>query len=150
MNQDEDVMRYFPHVFTPEQSKASFERIKKHYENHGYTFFAVDLLKEETFIGLIGIVNTQFEAHFTPCVEIGWRLMKKYWGLGLATEGAKACVDHAFYELDIEEIYSFTPVVNRSSERVMQKIGMERVGTFRHPLVPDHPLEDHLLYKIGR
>ncbi len=143
-------MHYFPHLYTEEQTKASFERIQKHFDDHGFTFFAADLLAEEAFIGFIGMVNTRFESHFTPCVEIGWRLMKEYWGQGLATEGARACIDHAFDALDIQEIYSFTPVTNLSSERVMQKIGMKRVGTFKHPMVPDHPLEDHLLYKISR
>ena len=148
MNRDPDVMQFFPHLMTPEQSEASFGKLKKHYDDHGITFFAVDLLETETFIGFIGLVNTRFESHFTPCVEIGWRLMKEYWGRGLATEGAVACLNYAFDILGLEEIFSFTPMTNLPSERVMQKIGMKRVGTFRHPMIPDHPLEEHLLYRI--
>jgi len=147
MNQDPDVMQYFPQLLAPEQSEASFERMKKHYDEHGFTFFAVDNIEEEKFIGFIGLVNTRFESHFTPCVEIGWRLMKEYWGRGLATEGAAACLDYAFKELGLKEVYSFTPKSNFPSERVMQKIGMTKVGTFNHPMIPDHPLEEHLLYR---
>ncbi len=141
-------MRFFPYLLTPEQTDASFRKMRKHYDDHGMTFFAVDLLETGAFIGFIGLVKTLFESHFTPCVEIGWRLMKEYWGKGLATEGAAACIDFAFNELGLEEIYSFTPLTNLPSERVMQKIGMKRVGTFSHPMIPDHPLEQHLLYRI--
>jgi len=150
MNQDADVMQFFPHLMTPDQSEKSFGRMLQHYIDHGYTFFAVDLLDEDAFIGFIGLVNTRFESHFTPCVEIGWRIAKKYWGQGLAPEGAIACLDYAFSELNLNRVYSFTPVSNFPSERVMQKIGMRRMGTFNHPLVPDHALEEHLLYQIDR
>jgi len=150
MNQDADVMRFFPYPMTSEQTEASFGSLKKHYEDHGYTFFAVDLLEENSFIGFIGLVNTKFESHFTPCVEIGWRLMKEYWGRGLATEGARACINYAFDVLGLDSVYSFTPMSNLPSERVMQKIGMHRVGTFFHPMIPGHPLEEHLLYVIAR
>lgn len=150
MNQDPDVMRFFPFLMTAEQTEVSFQRTRQHYVDHGITFFAADILETGAFIGFIGLVHTRFEAHFTPCVEIGWRLMKKYWRKGLATEGAAACLKYAFDVLELEEIYSFTPVSNVPSERVMQKIGMKRVGTFHHPLIKDHPLEEHLLYRIDR
>jgi RimJ/RimL family protein N-acetyltransferase len=150
MNQDPDVMRFFPHIMTSGQTEVSFGRMKDHYRDHGYTFFAADHLEDQTFIGFIGLANTRFESHFTPCVEIGWRLMKKYWGRGLATEGAAACLDFAFDTLDIEEVYSFTPMSNLASERVMQKTGMKPDGSFMHPMIPDHLLEEHLLYRRSR
>ena len=91
------------------------------------------------------------EADFTPCVEIGWRLSKQFWGQGLATEGAGACLDFAFDKLGLNVIYSFTPLNNRPSERVMQKIGMQRQGTFSHPKIESgHPLREAHLYKIER
>ena len=150
MNQDEAVMKYFPDIMTPEQTKTSFNRMREHFDDHGYTFFAVDLLMEKKFIGFIGLVNTRFESHFTPCVEIGWRIMKDYWGRGLATEGATACINHAFNKLGLDSIYSFTPISNLPSARVMQKVGMTQIGTFAHPMIPNHPLEEHLLYMIDR
>jgi len=150
MNQDPDVMRFFPDLLTSGQTASSFVRMKKHYSEHGYTFFAVDLLDTSAFIGFTGLYNTRFTAHFTPCVEIGWRLMKEYWGFGYATEAAATCLDYAFDVLKLKEVYAYTPMSNLPSERVMQKIGMTRVGTFKHPMIPDNPLEEHLLYRIGR
>lgn len=148
MNQDPDVMQFFPHIVTPEQSEESFERINRHYKEHGFTFFAADFLHDKAFIGFIGLINTRVESHFTPCVEIGWRLIKTYWGRGLATEGARACLTYAFDTLDLDSVYSFTPLSNLPSERVMKKIGMHGIGTFKHPMIPNHALEEHVLYRI--
>lgn len=94
-----------------------------------------------------------FEAHFTPCVEIGWRLAADCWGRGLATEGAKAIVHHAFEALQLESLVSFTVAANVRSRRVMEKIGMTRdsADDFEHPNLPEgHPLRPHVLYRLSR
>jgi ribosomal-protein-alanine N-acetyltransferase len=57
----------------------------------------------------------RFEAHFTPCVEIGWRLAAKHWGQGYATEAASVVLDHAFGPLGLEQVVSFTVPANRRS-----------------------------------
>ena len=150
INSDPEVMRYFPSVLNIEQTKSLMKKINNHIDEHGYGFFAVDLLPENSFIGFIGFKNTSFEADFTPCVEIGWRLHKKYWNLGLATEGALRCLKFARTDLSLNEIYSFTPLLNKASERVMQKIGMNKIGEFDHPLVQNkHKLKLHSLYKTS-
>lgn len=142
-------MEYFPGLMSDEQSEASYIRAVEHREKHGYCFWAAELRESSEFIGFIGIQNTWFEAPFTPCIEIGWRLMKEHWNKGFATEGASACLKWA-YENSINEVYSFTPVQNKPSQRVMQKIGMQQVGTFRHPLLAeDSPLVKHVLYRIS-
>lgn len=142
-------MRYFPSTLTPEESKASYDRALEHQQKYGYCFWAAELKSIGQFIGFIGIQNTWFEAHFTPCIEIGWRLMKEYWGQGLAPEGAIASLEWS-QNHGIEEIYSFTPTTNIPSQRVMQKIGMEHVGSFLHPgLSEDSPLREHVLYKTS-
>jgi RimJ/RimL family protein N-acetyltransferase len=94
-----------------------------------------------------------FEASFTPCVEIGWRLSAEYWGRGLATEGARAVVKHAFGDLWLDEIVSFTVPGNVRSLRVMEKIGMTHDASedFDHPNLPEgHPLRRHVLYRLRR
>lgn len=101
------------------------------------------------FIGYVGFHHFDFDADFSPGVEIGWRLARKHWGQGYATEAAKACIDYARKHRLFNEIYSFTTVCNRRSERVMQKIGMGRVSFFSHPSLPKgHKLEPHVLYKL--
>lgn len=148
INSDPEVMKYFPSLLKKEETSSLMNRINDHIADHGFGFFAVDLLKERRFIGFIGLKKTSFIADFTPCIEIGWRLDKNYWNRGLATEGASHCLEFAFSELNLSEMYSFTPLLNKASERVMQKIGMKRIGKFDHPLVDDnHPLKAHVLYK---
>ncbi len=67
----------------------------------------------------------------------------------MVCEGAKRCIDYAFKELNISEIYSCTAMMNTNSERVMQKAGMSFVKKFNHTRVPDgHILNNHVLYRI--
>lgn len=151
MNQDKDVMEFFPSLLTIEQSHAMIDRLNQHYEDHGHTFYAVDELNSCKFIGFIGLVITTFESHFTPCLEIGWRLVPEIWGKGFATEGAKRCLKYAFEDLEKSEVYSFTALINSRSERIMQKIGMHKIDEFEHPKVdPQHQLSKHVLYKISK
>lgn len=150
MNQDAEVMKYFPSLFDLEQTRQSMQRQIDQQQASGFCFWATDRLDTQALIGFIGISRPRFKTSFSPCIEIGWRLMKEHWGQGLATEGAMACVSYARDELQIPELFSFTPLSNKPSERVMQKIGMQLLGTFRHPKIPlEHPLNEHLLYHIS-
>lgn len=149
LNADPDVMEFFPSVQTAEESLFQAERIMVHLEKYGFTFFAVERKDNGQFIGFTGLANVGFEADFTPCVEIGWRLSKANWGQGFATEAALACLEFGFDKLGLTEIYSFTSVYNQRSEAVMKRIGMHKVGEFDHPKIEKgHPLERHLLYKF--
>ena len=123
-------------------------RINVHFVSFGFGFYAVDLLETQFFIGFIGLGHPRFEAYFTPCVEIGWRILPQFWNKGYATEGALACLDYAFSVLKIQEIYSFTSILNLPSEKVMQKIGMTKLSNFEHPNLEDgHNLRTHVVYK---
>ena len=103
---------------------------------------------EPEFIGFIGLMNQTYESHFTPCVDIGWRLRRSAWGQGYATEGALACLHFAQESLSLSEVVSVASVSNKASERVMQKIGMTKVGEFDHLLLLDFPeLNPCLLYQ---
>ena len=149
MNADAEVMRYFPSTHTAEDTLAQIARIKAHFTNHGYGPFAVERKDTGQFIGFTGLSQPSFKSHFTPCVEIGWRLSKENWGQGFATEAAKACLQYGFTEIGLKEIYSFTATLNQPSINVMQKTGMNYMGNFEHPALPDgHVLKTHVLYKI--
>ncbi|MCB0557986.1 MAG: GNAT family N-acetyltransferase [Lewinellaceae bacterium] len=151
INQDAAVMEHFPATLRPEETEHLFLRLRQHFRDYGYCFFAVDRLDTGHFIGFIGLSHPRFDSFFTPCVEIGWRLARAEWGQGLATEGALACLDYGFNQLGLSEIYSYTPATNKASERVMQKIGMEKAGEFGHPLLAEEsPLYRHVLYRIGQ
>ena len=125
INQDPKVMEYFPYLQDLEMTKNFIDKVNTHFENHGYSLYATVRKDTGEFIGFIGLLIADFESHFTPATEIGWRLSSKHWGKGFATEGAKAVLDYAFRELNIPEIVSFTAAGNAKSIRVMQKIGLQ-------------------------
>jgi RimJ/RimL family protein N-acetyltransferase len=148
MNADPAVREYFPNLMTFDESVTSVRIIERHFDEYGYGLYAVDLLSPGEFIGFTGFSHPGFDAWFTPCVEIGWRLKQEAWGQGYATEAARACLAHGFAVLGLTKVLSFTAVLNIRSERVMQKIGMTRVGGFEHPgVAPGHVLRPHALYE---
>ncbi len=145
-------MRYFPSVLTREESDSLIQRIERHFKLHNFGLFAAELRNTQEFVGFIGLSVPGFEAPFQPAVEIGWRLAKRYWGQGLATEGALAALLYGFDELGLQEIVSFTVPENVASRRVMEKLGMthDQADDFEHPqLPPGHRLRHHVLYRIS-
>jgi RimJ/RimL family protein N-acetyltransferase len=151
INADMAVMEFFPSTRTHVETKSFIERMQKQYTEKGYCYFAVDTLADDTFIGFIGLSEQNFEANFTPCIDIGWRLARTTWNKGYATEGAKKCLEYGFEKLHLNEIYSIAPVANTKSQRVMMKIGMRKVATFDHPqLLENARLRKCLLYKIHK
>jgi len=153
LNADPQVMQFLPRLLLPEESDAAAKRIEDHFRRHGFGLYAVELRESGVFIGFIGLSIPAFKARFSPCIEIGWRLAAEYWGQGLATEGARAVTRHAFGELSLEEIVSFTVPSNIRSRRVMEKLGMTHnpEEDFNHPqLPPGHPLRRHVLYRLSQ
>jgi RimJ/RimL family protein N-acetyltransferase len=153
MNADLSVMEFFPAVLSREESDELAARIEAHFDQFGFGIWAVEIPEITPFAGFIGLSIPRFEASFTPCVEIGWRLARQYWGRGYATEGARAALAFGFETLQLDEIVSFTVPTNVRSRRVMEQLGMtHRPGDdFDHPLLPEgHALRRHVLYRIGR
>lgn len=149
LNADEEVMRYFPKTLSLEESEAFYHLITAEIRECGFGLYAVEVKENREFIGFIGFHRATFESDFTPCVEIGWRLKKEAWGMGYATEGAKACLQYGFKELGFDDIYSFTASINEPSKNVMEKIDMHFVKEFNHPKVDEtSPLRKHVLYHI--
>ncbi|MBM3797973.1 MAG: GNAT family N-acetyltransferase [Acidobacteria bacterium] len=147
---DPEVMRYFPALLSAAETEAMLERNRLHFARHGFGFWAAEAKETGELAGFIGLGIPSFEAHFTPCVEIRWRLAPRFWNRGLATEGAAALLGWAAEVLRLEEVVAFTAVENRASRRVMEKLGMTRdeADDFDHPRVPaGHPLQRHVLYR---
>ncbi len=151
LNADPRVMRHFPSVVSRAHSDRFASRIADHFAQHGFGLWAVEIKGVASFAGFIGLAIPQFEAHFTPCVEIGWRLAVEHWGNGYAPEGARAVAAFGFKTLD--EIVSLTVPENVASRRVMEKIGMTHDPSedFDHPSLPQgDPLRRHVLYRLRR
>jgi RimJ/RimL family protein N-acetyltransferase len=153
MNADERVMEYFPSLLTREESDAMIVRAESHFDAHDFAPFALELLETGQFLGFTGLMVPSFTAHFTPCVEIGWRLAHEHWNKGYATEAASAVLQLAFQEIGLAEVVSFTTTTNFRSRRVMEKLSMTRdpADDFPHPkLAASDPLSPHVLYRLKR
>ena len=153
LNSDPEVMEFLGVSLTSEQTTAMVDRFEAEWEDRGYGLFAVTWIETNESIGFIGLHEPSFSAHFTPCVEIGWRLARPAWGRGLATEGAAAVRDWAFGTLELDELVSMTARINLRSRRVMEKIGFtcDPADDFDHPssnLVEQ--LRPHVLYRARR
>ncbi|GIZ12919.1 GNAT family N-acetyltransferase [Pseudomonas sp. NCCP-436] len=148
---DPEVMAHFPAPLDRTGSEALLRRLQEHQDEHGFTFWYLQRQVDAAFVGFAGLARVGFAAHFTPAVEIGWRLALPYWGQGYAREAAQRALRFAFEELDVDQVVAFTTLANQRSWGLMERLGMRRDGVFEHPrLPPGHPLRLHLLYRIGR
>ena len=153
INQDPKVMEFLRAPWGAQDLEEFIERMEKQNSQFHYMAWAVELKSTGNLIGSIGLHNVQFEAHFTPAVEILWRLGSAYWGQGLASEGANATLEYGFKTLHLPEIVAFTVPKNLRSQRVMDKIGLKRdlQGDFLNPFVdPTHALAYNILYRLKR
>ena len=152
MNADPEVMRHMVRPLTREESDALVDRIERHFDELGYGLWAVEVPGVTRFAGFVGLLRATFPAHFTPAVEVGWRLDRPFWGQGYATEAARSALADAFERVGLSEVVSFTIPANLRSIAVMERLGMTRepADDFEHPNVPDgHPAKRHVLYRIS-
>jgi len=152
LNADPKVMNFFPNIRTVNESNLLAERLSGLIENNGWGFWAVECKADSNFIGFVGLHNCESNLPFSPAIEIGWRLARKYWGNGYATEAAKESLNFAFTTLNLNEVVSFTANNNKKSIAVMRNIGMiDTQRNFEHPNIEDdHPLKEHVLFKITK
>lgn len=151
MNADQLVMEYFPKTLTVDETVTMVTKISDKIAVNGFGFYACELKSTREFIGFVGLNIPDFNADFTPCVEIGWRLARKFWGNGYAKEAALKCLSSGFTDFGLNEIVSFTAKQNQRSWQLMKRIGMEYSGEFYHPkLATDHWLNPLVLYRINK
>lgn len=151
LNADPVAMEYFPSTLSRAESDAMIERLQAGLASRGWGSWCLDI--DGQCAGFVGLAVPSFEAHFTPCVEIGWRLAPAHWGHGYVTEAAQCVLDLAFGSLALAEIVSFTVAGNWRSRRVMERLGMQHdaVDDFDHPrITAGHPLQRHVLYRVRR
>ena len=151
MNFDSAVMKHFPSLLTTEESNSSVDRFIESWQR-GYGLWVVERRDSGSFVGFVGFSQPGWSAHFTPCIEIGWRLSSLSWGNGFATEGAVVALSWARENIVFprNEVVSFTTTANTRSRRVMEKLGLvhDESGDFDHPLLPDWPDRRHVLYRM--
>jgi RimJ/RimL family protein N-acetyltransferase len=151
LNADPVVMEHFPSVLSRAESDAHVDRMIARLDEQRWGLWAVEVPGVASCIGFVGLNAPWFEEHFTPAVEVGWRLARHAWGHGYASEAATESLRFAFEDLGLDEVVSFTSPRNERSQAVMLRIGMARdeAGDFDHPSVPvGNPLRRHVLYRI--
>ena len=151
LNSDPRVCEFLPNVLSQEETLTSVIKIHSHFKKHAFGLFAVELISTKTFIGFVGLKYFSFDSHFTPSVELAWRLSWENWGQGLATEAAQKVTQYGFETLGLPEILAITAKNNQGSRRVMEKLGMftNEDENFLHPqLEYSHPLAEHVLYRF--
>ena len=153
MSADPEVMRFFPALHDRAQTEAQIRLISDFIERDGIGWWAIEVPGVFEFAGFAGLSRPGFHAHFTPCVEVGWRLRRDAWGKGYATEAGRACLDFACEKLSLDEVISMAVTGNRRSRAVMERLGMTRRkdDDFEHPNIAlDHLLRPHVLYRLCR
>jgi RimJ/RimL family protein N-acetyltransferase len=151
INSDARVMQFFRSTLNRVQSDAMVDGIEKHFRKHGFGLWAIEVVGVAPFVGFAGLAVPEFTPHFTPCVEVGWRLAFEHWGRGYATEAARLALRYGFSAFAFSEVVSFTSVKTYRSRAVMERLGMRRdpADDFDYPLIPEgHPLRPHVLYRL--
>jgi ribosomal-protein-alanine N-acetyltransferase len=153
MNADPRVMEHFLAPLSRLESDALIDEFEARFDPRGFGLWALERRDDGTFIGFTGLAAVPWEAHFTPAIEVGWRLAPDAWAHGYATEAAREAVRFGFEDAELDEIVSFTVPANVRSRAVMERLGMthDPADDFDHPRLPvGHPLRRHVLYRIDR
>lgn len=153
MSADAEVMLHLLALASPEAVKGWIERQRTHFAVHGFCLWAVESRASGEFMGAAGLLKVGYDAPFTPAVEVGWRLARRFWGRGYAPEAASAAVGFGFEQVGLREIVANAAPANLKSRRVMEKLGMSHdpADDFDHPLMlADHPLRRQVLYRLPR
>lgn len=152
---DPEVRRFYPTVPSRKQASDDFDAALEKSRRNGFHFGSARLRADGAFVGLLGIgvlpEETSEAIPGRPEVEIGWIFARRFWGQGLAPEGARAWLDYA-WSIGLPEVVAFTAGINLPSQRVMEKVGMRRDtdADFMHPRIAEgHPLRPHVLYRIA-
>jgi RimJ/RimL family protein N-acetyltransferase len=151
LNADPRVMEFFPAVLSRDETAAALARVQAVIAERGWGWWCLEI--DGVCAGFVGLSQPNFEAHFTPCVEVGWRLAHRHWGQGYAVEGARLALGYGFEVLGLAEIVAFTAQGNQRSRRVMEKLAMthDPADDFDHPRLPEgHALQRHVLYRLRR
>ena len=153
LNADPEVMEHFVSTLDRAESDGLVERIEAQFGERGYGLWALEVRATAAFIGFTGLAVQTYPAHFTPAVEVGWRLARPAWGHGYASEAARAALAHGFEVVGLDQIVSTTTRGNLRSQAVMVRLGMHRdpADDYDHPNVPaGHPIRPHVLYRLDR
>lgn len=129
-----EVWRYpFDRAFSAEETEGFLSRRIELQGSELPVPSAAEDRANKRLLGYIALSPPVWLPEVMPTIEIGWRLDPEVWGRGLASEGAKALLDHGFRRLDLPEVLSIYEPGNVASGRVMTKIGIPFDRETVHP-----------------
>jgi RimJ/RimL family protein N-acetyltransferase/mannose-6-phosphate isomerase-like protein (cupin superfamily) len=106
------------------EAEATIAQMENAWRQQGFGFFALETRQKGEFCGFCGLSVPAFLPEVMPAVEIGWRLPRSFWGVGLASEAAARVVSFAFETLALPRLLSIYQSRNLASRRIMEKLGM--------------------------
>lgn len=150
INADPEVMEHYPRPLTRSESDQVLDRLAAHIDEQGFGLWAAERRSDRQLLGFVGLQRVPFDAHYTPAIELGWRLRRDAWGRGYATEAARACADFAFDNLGIAELFAMARPGNEPSRRVMDRLGMthDPGDDFRYPPAGQPGSLEYVLYRL--
>ena len=127
LNLDPEVIRHTGDVpFASVAEAESFIRSYDHYIRYGFGRWSVFIRDSGDYIGFCGL---NYRSALVE-VDVGFRILKRYWGQGYATEAARGCLLYGFKEYALDRIVARAMRENLASHRVIQKLGMRFQKTF--------------------
>ena len=144
LESDSEVHRYVGNqpISTIEEARDTIDFIRKQYIENGIGRWAVIEKASGDFIGWSGLklIRESVNDHIDH-IDVGYRLIRKYWGKGFATESAVASVDYGFGTMKLDEIFATVHVENIASRRVLEKAGLKVVEPFDYNGEPYYWME---------
>jgi RimJ/RimL family protein N-acetyltransferase len=151
LNADPETMKFLPGTLDRAASDALIYRIESRFSDLGFGLWALEITQTGEFIGFTGLSPMPDGVPGAGGMEVGWRLARRAWHHGYATEAARAAVDVAFGGVGLTEVWSMTAVLNKPSQAVMRRLGLTEVARFGHPMIEEgHPLRPHVTYHLAR
>jgi len=138
LDSDLDVHEYLGKnpIKTMEEAEQVIDHIRNQYVENGIGRWAVIDKKTKDFIGWTGLKYEQGLRKDFSYYDLGYRLKKKYWGNGIATETAIESLKYGFEKLNLKEIGAAADIQHVASNKILKKIGLKFIETFNYEGVP--------------
>jgi RimJ/RimL family protein N-acetyltransferase len=118
-------------VTSKEEIIQVIQYIRQQYADYGIGRWAIIDKNSHEFMGWTGLkLVTEPTNNHQNYYDIGYRLIPKYWGKGIATESAMASLEYAFKELHLNEVYAAANIENHASNKILKRLGMQFIETF--------------------
>lgn len=135
LDADPEVHRYLGNktVTGKDQVVTLINAIRQQYIDNGIGRWAIIDRKTTEFIGWTGLkFVTEIINNHKNYYDLGYRLIRRYWGQGIATETAYVSLQYAFDKIYANEVYAMADCENAGSNRILRKVGLRHIETFDH------------------